>query len=399
MIPQVKAFDGRQAIARMDVKQLEGIVSRSLADCVTVTKWQITLMGGLDSSPFAGGVYQVAGQAMTSTNQTRDWCVVVKILRSPEGFTMPDGRCITRDMAEEQNNFAYWQREALAAQSNLFDDLPLRLRAPRFLAITIISDTECWLWQEYLPRDHDWTWDDYYAAAYRLGQWQAATQDLPQHTWLGRDWLAGWVHGPLTGIFGMVEGMDGYQHPLLAAHFAPEELAALRQLWANRQQILNRLAQLPLTLCHLDAHRGNLSWQGDDLALLDWAFVGSGALGEELAAFIGATLLLDYVPLADAEQLEQVAFAGYLAGLRAAGWSGDEVLIWEAYHCTMPLRYALMSIASMLRTAVQPDYATEWEQKTGKPLADILAHRAGLVRFYLSRQPHSEQCVCGRLYC
>ena len=81
----------------------------------------------------------------------------------------------------------------------------------------------------------------------------------------------------------------------------------------------------------------------------------------------------------------KVAVAGYLAGLRAAGWAGDEALIWEAYGCAMPLRYAPVSLASMLRTAVDPPYATEWEQKTGKPLADILAHRAGLVRFYLSR--------------
>lgn len=393
MIPQVEAFDGKQAIARMDVKQLEGIVSRALADCVTVTEWQTILMGGLDSSPFAGGVYKLDGQAVNAANLTRDWRVVVKILRSPEGLTMPDGTTITRDMAEEQNNFGYWQREALAAQSDLFDDLPPGLRVPQCFGITCVSDTECWLWQEYLPADKDWTWNDYYAAAYRLGQWQAAHQKLPLHSWLSENWLASWVHGPLKGIFGLVEGMNGYQHPLLTAYFAPEELVALRQLWAKRQSYLERLAQLPQTLCHLDAHRGNLSWQGDDLAMLDWAFVGAGALGEELAAFIGASLLLDYVPLADAEQLEQVAFDGYLAGSRAAGWAGDEAIIWEAYRCVMPLRYALMSLASMLRTAVDPTHATEWEQKTGKPLTEILAHRAGLVRFYLSRLPYGEELV------
>ncbi|MCB9435038.1 MAG: phosphotransferase [Ardenticatenaceae bacterium] len=215
------------------------------------------------------------------------WRVVVKILRSPEGLTMPDGTHVTHEMTENQHHFGYWQREALAAQSNLFDSLPAGLRVPQFLGMTPISDTECWLWQEYLPADHKWLWDDYDAAAYRLGQWQANHQELFQYSWLGRDWLAGWVHSPLMGIFGMVEGMNGYQHPLLTAYFAPEELAALRQLWADRQHYLGKLAQLPQTLCHLDAHRGNLSWQGDDLAMFDWAFVGAGALGEELAAFVG----------------------------------------------------------------------------------------------------------------
>ena len=66
-------------------------------------------------------------------------------------------------------------------------------------------------------------------------------------------------------------------------------------------------------------------------------------------------------------------------------WSGDEAVIWEAYRCAMPLRFALASLASMLRTAVEPDFAAEWERKKDKPLADILAHRAGLVRFYLLR--------------
>ncbi len=93
------------------------------------------------------------------------------------------------------------------------------------------------------------------------------------------------------------------------------------------------------------------------------------------------------MPLADAEKLEEIAFEGYLSGLRAAGWTGNEAQIVEAYRCAMPLRYAPMSLVSMLRTAVQPEFAAEWERKTGKPLEDILAHRAGLIRFYLSRIP------------
>ena len=386
MSPSTSIHHLDQALRQLDVATLNTIVSQALDEVMIVSDWQAKLLGGLDSSPMGGGVYQVSGIAVSANSaQTHEWNVVVKILRSPKGVTMPDGTYITHEMAEDQQHFGYWQREALAAQSDLHDNLPTGMRAPQFLGITRISDTECWLWQEYLPEDCEWTWDDYREAAYRLGMWQASNHAPSKHPWLSQSWCANWVHGPLTSIFGMIDGMDGYNHPLLTAYFAPEELAALRCLWANRQTYLDRLAQLPLTLCHLDAHRGNLSWQGGDLALLDWAFVGEAALGEELAALIGATLLLDYVPLADADQLEQVAFDGYLAGLQAAGWSGDEALVWEAYRCAMSLRYALMALASMLRTVMQPDFAADWEQKAGKPLADILAHRAGLVRFYLSR--------------
>lgn len=401
MTPKMKSNAAVEALAHMDVTQLEKIVSRSLAEPITVTDWQVTLLGGLDSSPMAGGVYKVTGTActeateaaVTSANQKRDWQIVVKILRSPEGFPMPDGTCVTHDMAENQHHFGYWQREVLASQSDLFDGLPTGLRVPQFLGITPIHDRECWLWQEYLPLDKEWTWNDYRQAAFRLGQWQATQHSYIQYAWLSQSWMADWVHGPLTNIFGLMEGMDGYQHPLLTAYFAPEELAALRQLWTYRQTYLDRLAQMPQTLCHLDAHRGNLSWQDGELILLDWAFVGKAALGEELAAFIGASLLLDYVPLADTDQLEQVAFDGYLAGLQAGGWSGDKALIWEAYRCAMPLRYAPMSLASMLRTVMQPDFAADWERKTGKPLSDILAHRAELVRFYLSCLPDGKDLI------
>ncbi|MCB0032732.1 MAG: phosphotransferase [Anaerolineales bacterium] len=394
MMPSLESYTAVETLQQMDGQQLTHIVSRALSEPVTLAQWHVTLLGGLNSSPMAGGVYKLSGTAVTANHTPKKWCVVVKILRSPEGMTMPDGTYITREMAEDRNHFGYWQRERLVAESGLLDELPAGLTAPRFLGTTHQTETECWLWQTCLGADDKWKWAEYREAAYRLGQWQARGQAAhTDHTWLSQNWMAGWVHGPLAGIFGIVEGMNGYQHPLLSAHFAPKELDTVRQLWADRQSYLDRLADLPQTLCHLDAHRGNLCWQGEKLALFDWAFVGTGAVGEELAAFIGATLLLDYLSVDEAEKLEQAAFAGYTAGLRAAGWQGDEALIWEAYRLVLALRYAPASISSMLRTDLQPEFAAEWEAQTGKPLREILAHRAELVRFYLSRLPLEEQVV------
>ncbi len=104
-----------------------------------------------------------------------------------------------------------------------------------------------------------------------------------------------------------------------------------------------------------------------------------------MAAFVGATLLLDHVPMTEAPQLEAVALDGYLAGLREAGWGGDADAVWQAYRCAMPLRYALGSLASIGRTVMQPDFAEHWSQQTGKPLEAILAQRAELLRFLLTR--------------
>ena len=179
----------------------------------------------------------------------------------------------------------------------------------------------------------------------------------------------------------MLDQFGGWALPVLRAIFRRRRSHKSATCGPNARQRLAHLARLPQVLCHLDAYRANFFWQGDTLTLIDWEFAGVGALGEEMAAFVGATLLLDHVPMAEAPQLEAVALDGYLAGLREAGWDGETGQVWQAYRCAMPLRYALMSLASMCRTAMQPDFAQHWVQKTGKPLAEILAQRADFVRF------------------
>lgn len=51
--------------------------------------------------------------------------------------------------------------------------------------------------------------------------------------------------------------------------------------------------------------------------------------------------------------------------------------------------FALISQNACPISHMQPEFAAEWARKTSKSLADILAHRVGLVRFYLSRLPDS----------
>ncbi|MCA9923832.1 MAG: hypothetical protein KC419_14055 [Anaerolineales bacterium] len=81
--PRPFLLAGEQAIAEMDAAQLAEIVGEALAEPMTVTDCQATLLGGLDSSPMAGGVYKVAGTAVTLINANCEWTVVVKILRPP----------------------------------------------------------------------------------------------------------------------------------------------------------------------------------------------------------------------------------------------------------------------------------------------------------------------------
>jgi hypothetical protein len=381
-------------LQQMDMAELNTIVSQVLGEQVSVQTWQATLLGGLDSSLIAGGVYRVQGTAVTANNSQRDWSSFVKYLRSPEGLPLPDGTTLSREYAEIQNAFLYWRREALVADSDLWAHLPAGLSAPHGLGTTQVSDVEIWLWQEMLPPDNQtWSWSDYREAAYRLGQWHGQTLTT-QHSsvrghanlpWLSQNWLAGWTDGALSYLYDTIVGLNGWQHPALLAHFAPDELTQLQQLWAERTSLLAQLAALPQTMCHLDAYRANMVWRGNDLMLLDWANVGQAALGEELSAFVGATLWFDHVPMTEAETLETAALDGYLAGLRAGGWDGDSAHVWQVYRCHMPLRYALNSLFNMLRTAVEPGFGVKWERKTNQPLTDILSREADYIRFLLKR--------------
>jgi len=45
------------------------------------------------------------------------------------------------------------------------------------------------------------------------------------------------------------------------------------------------------------------------------------------------------------------------------------------------LRYGLMAMGSIMRTEIEPGFAEHWEQQEGRPLSEILAQRAELVRY------------------
>ncbi len=64
---------------------------------------------------------------------------------------------------------------------------------------------------------------------------------------------------------------------------------------------------------------------------IDWAFAGSGALGEEAARLVMGSLTFLEVPITQAAALDTTVFAGYLAGLHAAGWQGDPKLVRLGY--------------------------------------------------------------------
>ena len=94
-------------------------------------------------------------------------------------------------------------------------------------------------------------------------------------------------------------------------------------IWHDRHLFQDALAQLPQTLCHTDAFRRNILHRKDDVVLLDWALASLGAPGEELVCLVAVSLYYEGFSAEYADQLDRTVFAGYIAGLRQAGWTGD----------------------------------------------------------------------------
>jgi len=73
------------------------------------------------------------------------------------------------------------------------------------------------------------------------------------------------------------------RHRLVQRVYPREVLDRLLLLWAHRQELLDALDRLPQVLSHNDAFRRNLFLKSERLLAVDWAFLGPGPVGAELA--------------------------------------------------------------------------------------------------------------------
>jgi hypothetical protein len=71
----------------------------------------------------------------------------------------------------------------------------------------------------------------------------------------------------------------------------------------------------------------------------NWAYVGAGALGEDAGNLVPDAMLDDFVPAGQAPELAEQVERGYLAGLRAGGWDGDERLVRLGMRATQAVKY------------------------------------------------------------
>ncbi len=163
--------------------------------------------------------------------------------------------------AADPRHWAYWRREPLAYASGVLPAGP-GLAAPRCYGVV---DDVVYL-QEVAGAP-----ESPHVAARRLGAWQASTPvpDLP--------WLAGHQLAQRLAV----------SHLDWAAVDADARLASI---WSRRHDLLAALRSVPTVLSHGDFHIGHLVAADDATVVLDWATLGVGPVGADLADLALSTL-------------------------------------------------------------------------------------------------------------
>jgi hypothetical protein len=348
-------------IPTLDRQMLARLVAKSTgATQVVIANWTTTPINSGGGE--AAGIYRISGKAKDG-DADFPWALILKILPA-------------RADAGEPSAWNYSQREALAYNSGLLDGLNEGLTAPCCLQIDTASDGTTWLWLEDVGNETEATWplSRYGVAAYHLGRFNgsySAGTALPAYPWLSRNWLRGWIGEAAPYIDVLWKHRD---HPYVMQMY---DVRHILRLWKDRSRRLNYLENLPQTLCHLDAYRGNLFSRRDDGGLeqtvaIDWAFVGHAALGEELSSLVVASVAMNHIEPGRMKELEATVLEGYLDGLNDEGCSVDPKAVYDAYALSASIRLPVGALRLVLPVLLAPADHRLLQQHGGTPLEELV---------------------------
>jgi hypothetical protein len=299
-----------------------------------------------------GGIWRVQGNAGSA---------VLKVARPPAA--RPGGPNEVRaepptawPTSDDPSHWNYWHREALAYQTGLAATAyaDAGIRGPSLLTARERADGAIELWLADVTGTAGFAWPaarlGRFAAELGAGQarWAGRTQ---LDSWLSQHWLAGYLtEGPSSRV---TIGATDWDHPSVSAWPSPVR-HQLRALWVSQRRVLAAAQASERTLCHLDVWPANLIDDDTSSILLDWAFTGAGAIGED-----PANLILDSFAdgLMDATLLPEVTQAvtdGYLEGLRDGGWKGSLDAVRAAIAACGAAKYSWFAPA-VIRNAVRDD--------------------------------------------
>lgn len=330
----------------------------------------------------SGGVWRVKSPGSKKGS-------ILKIARPPRG-ELPTGSAWRT--SNTPTHFNYWRREVMAYDTEFVDfaygDAGIRAPELEFLNIRDDGDVELWLEDVSGPSGFEFSIPRFERFAHELGvaqaRWVGRVPPATEVPWLSRGWLRQYLSsGPGANVHIRDEDWDAP----VAQVWPTEVRTRLRGLWDWRLTALEQVESLPRTLCHLDCWPANLIEDGYGTSvLLDWAFVGDGAIGED-----PANLIIDSVTdgLMDAALLPEIAEAvitGYTKGLADGGHRGSADEVRRAVAICAAVKYSWLC-PHVISTAVrgrahEPSYNQDSPEDTlGRVsgLAELLADWAGVL--------------------
>lgn len=252
------------------------------------------------------------------------------------------------------SHFRYWRREVLAYEEGV--PAPYReagLRPPRVLATRALEDGAVALWLEDVRGAPGTSWgpERYAVAARAMGRAQGALHVAPPpaRPWWSRGFLSDYLEYWAATPWHLLDDDEAWAAPPIAAHFPGGLRPAMTRLHRERAAFLGWLRAAPRTLAHLDFWVSNLIDADGETVLLDWAFLGDGALGEDVGNLVPEASLDLWLPATLLPEIDRLVFDAYVGGLREAGWDGDPGAVRLAM-CAAAVKYVWLA-PYMLRAA------------------------------------------------
>jgi phosphotransferase family enzyme len=276
------------------------------------------------------------------------------------------------------------RRELAAYRTNLADRNPVHgLRAPELFAwVDSGEHIEVWLAEVDDVFGGEWPLERFGLAARHIAAFDAwaAERSLPvdfdpEDAWAERHGQPERVAEALgeLSVMRKAPSADRVMEALDDADFGGTEV-----LLASTQQRIDRLAMFAQTPLHHDLVRSNLFALDDgSTAAIDWENVGRGPLGVDLAPLVVGSIRRGEASSDDLERLEQLALAGYLAGLHDAGIQRDGD-VRAAYRLALGLRWHV--VIGAIRTALDPTITRIRGSRPNEPRVDGLRHLLAVAR-------------------